>query len=251
MNGKPMTSLVFAGLLCLSLSAQNSYANDLIGGWINKTLGQDKTLEEKQREDKQKGAGVGALIGGAIGAHKGDSDRDKLEKGAIGATVGAVIGGAIGGHVAEQRGAYAKEHDEVERAIAATDSKINKIEQEKADIESKISGNYVEISRLTQKTKLVQADINRAKGMLTQIKHDLAANTDLIFDTRTQLKLVQKDIAKIESLIAAHPADTQLVETKQLLAARQSKLTNSLNALNGLTPELLAQRKSLGLIVSG
>lgn len=250
MSKANIKKVLLTSAVCASLFSHNLYAQGFLGGLLGGGDDKEKTVEEKQSEDKKKGAGIGALIGGAIGAATGDDDKDRLEKGAIGAAVGGLVGLAAGNEVAKKRGAYAQEHGEVENAIAATDSKINKIQQETASIESKINNNYAEISRLTQKTKLAQTDIKHAKGILDQIGNDLKTNNDLILDTRTQLKLVKNDIAKMEELIAAHPEDQGLVDTKNQLVARQSKLTSSLNSLNGITPELLAQRKSLSSIVA-
>lgn len=239
---------MLASVACVSLFSNNLYAGGLLDGLLGGNDVQDKAVKGKQSEDRKKGAGLGAIVGGATGALLGKDDKDRLQKGAIGAAIGGTVGLAVGNEVASRRGAYAKEQDAVEESIAATDRKIRKIEQDTARIESSINSNYAEISRLTQKTKLAQMDIDRAKAMLGQIGDDIKANNDLILDTRTQLKLVTNEITKIEELVAAHPDDQGLAETKDKLVARRTKLTGSLNSLNGITPDLVAQRNSLNSI---
>nr|WP_281722626.1 glycine zipper family protein [Nitrosomonas nitrosa] len=241
-------NVMLASVACVFLFSNNLFAGGFLDGLMGGNDVKDKAVKEKQSEDRIKGTGLGAIIGGATGALLGKDDKDRLQKGAIGATIGGTVGLVVGNEVANRRGSYSKEHDAVEEAIAATDSKISKIEQDTARIELSISSNHAEISRLTQKNKLAQADIERAKAMLDQIGNDIKANNDLILDTRTQLKLVTNDITKIEELIAAHPDDQGLTETKDKLVARRTKLTGSLNSLNGITPDLVAQRNSLNSI---
>lgn len=62
-----------------------------------------------QNPNTYKGAGMGAIIGGAAGAMTGDNERDRWTRGAIGAGIGTVAGGAIGQYMDRQENAMREE----------------------------------------------------------------------------------------------------------------------------------------------
>lgn len=63
----------------------------------------------QQNQKTYKGAGLGALIGGAAGALTGEDSKDRLERGAIGAGIGALAGGGIGQYMDRQENAMRQE----------------------------------------------------------------------------------------------------------------------------------------------
>ena len=55
-----------------------------------------------QNPNTYKGAGIGAVIGGAAGALTGDNERERWTRGAIGAGIGTLAGGAAGQYMDRQ-----------------------------------------------------------------------------------------------------------------------------------------------------
>jgi outer membrane protein OmpA-like peptidoglycan-associated protein len=63
---------------------------------------QNPFTQEGQMSKTTKGAGIGALAGGAIGALTGNDTESRLKHGLIGAGVGALAGGAVGHYMDRQ-----------------------------------------------------------------------------------------------------------------------------------------------------
>ncbi len=63
----------------------------------------------QQNQNTYKGAGIGAILGGAAGALTGEDSKDRLERGAIGAGIGALAAGGIGQYMDRQENAMRQE----------------------------------------------------------------------------------------------------------------------------------------------
>lgn len=200
--------------------------------------------------DTRKGATWGAVIGGAMGAVIGDDDRDRLEKGAIGAVVGGALGGAAGYQVGEWRSQYAEKHNRIESDIAETDQKIKYIGRQTASIQKQMSYRSQQIAQMTRQNTQQQANIKRAKIMLDDLNKNLAVNEELSTETQVQMRLLEQQITEVEGHLKTMPNDPDLANIHKNLLQRRDELVGSLNTLNGIQPQLTAQKETLMAITS-
>ena len=247
------TSVIFAGAVALSglsFNASADAASDFLGAVFGGGKEPKNDVEKAKQEDTKKGATWGAVVGGVVGAASGDDDRDRLEKGAIGAVVGGVLGGAAGSQVGEWRGQYAEKHNRIESDIAETDQKIKHIQRQTANIQKQMSYRSQQIAQMIRQNTQQKADINRAKIMLDDLNKNLAVNDELSTETQVQMRLLEQQIAEVEGHLKKMPNDPDLANIHKNLLQRRGELVTSLNTLNGIQPQLMAQKKSLMAITS-
>lgn len=169
-------------------------------------------------ETRLQGAGVGAILGGAIGALACKDDRAKCAL--IGAGVGAVAGGAFGHILAKRKESYrSKEeaiaeeiawHQEFTRAVHAENqqrkARISSYRREIAQLQKTQASQQQVKASLAQKSQNLDADLRKANQQLAEVNASLTQSRNIQNQYGTNAQLRQ-EIAKLEEerkVLTAH-----------------------------------------------
>jgi hypothetical protein len=202
--------------------------------------GSDKTVQEAQQEDREKGTMVGVAAGATLGAVIHEDDRAKGA--AVGGTAGGLVGYAVGNDMAKKRGAYAARYDEIDQAILAAQQKIDSLQTDTARVERRIMLREGEIQAATARKTANQSAIVAQQKALAEVEADLKANDTASQSAMVTIKVLEDELKAIEKQVKG---DAELASRKTQLEGKRNELLAVLQKINNADNTLVAQRAAL------
>ena len=156
------------------------------------------------------GAGVGAVLGGLLGAAVSDN---KTQGALIGAAAGGLIGAGIGSSIAERKARYASEEDFLVAEIQRNEEFISEADAENRQL-------YAELDRLDSESRRLAREYRAGR-----------ASRDALVQQRSRLENHLAKAKKVNSLAERQLADANTVygESKQKRGA-QDRYTRKLES---------------------
>lgn len=256
-RGVGVTIALAAGMLAMTAvpaTAQDlnlgNALNGLFGGNNQNSKppagGNPNAVEKAKNQDRVTGAAggaaAGAVIGGAVDGKKGAL---------IGAGIGTVTGLVVGNEMANRRQDYADKYQEIDTAIAISREKIARLQTETTQIERQTAARKSEISKLQAQAKSDATNAGAQSAMLTRIDADIKANRKAREEADIQNRVLQKDIADLDGLVAKDPNDPGLAERRATMIGQRDQLLQTLRKLNGIDSTLNAQKNQVGAGIKG
>lgn len=190
-----------------------------------------------QNKDRLMGGAGGAVLGAGVGALIGD------KKGAvIGGLVGAGVGTAVGNEVANRRGGYAKEYNELDQAISDARQKNIEVEGGLARIETRVRDRQESLDGVTASTQMASSENARQESLLADVEADLKSNQDLLVDLKVQEKVLGREIDAVNAMIKDRPTESALIERRDALLEQEIVLKATYRQLLNVRPKLTAQK---------
>lgn len=201
---------------------------------------EQKSVEQAQTEDRQKGTVAGAAVGATAGAMINEDDRAKGA--ALGGVVGGVVGYGVGDVMAKKRGDYAARYNEIDQAIADAGQKNESLRAETSRIERRVTLRESQIKAAGARVASNQAAIAAHKQSLAEVEADIAASNTASESAMVSVKVLEDEI---KTLASVERPDPQLQSRKTQLEDRRNELLATLQRINNVDTALVAQRDML------
>jgi hypothetical protein len=173
-------------------SSKQLLAAALVGSLLSGCAG----MSDQQTTVAQ-GAGVGAVLGGLLGAAVSDN---KTKGALIGAAAGGLLGAAVGSSIAERKAQYANEEDFLVAEIQRNQEFIREADEENRQL-------YAEIDRLDRESRRLAREYRAGK-----------ASRDALVQQKAR---VEKQLAKAKQVNAL--AEKQLADANEVYSGSQQK----------------------------
>jgi len=176
------------------------------------------------------GAGIGAILGGVVGALACGNNRAKCA--AIGAGIGAVVGGAAGYEINRRRQQYASDEDFYNAQIASTTQYNQQLSLYNQQLRKSLQEDQQQIDRLLAQYRHGQASRNQLIALQQNIKQKLDHGNQELANLHKELEVQQGVVAQAQQNKSPQaPAlqqqyahlENQYKESQQLLSLRASQ----------------------------
>lgn len=252
LNGPKTAAAIKAFQRSKRLHADGLITRSLLNTMRNESISRNPVaMTDEVRDAQERDVTNARLVGGVLGAVVGANSADQLDTtalggGAAGAAVGTILGDQAGKIIANRRGDYHQQNAAIDVAYQNRRDAVSGMRQRASRITADSRKRQQEIESLQQKITLGEQSNAEIEASLVDLQKSIKSGQSLARDLKIQIDLAEQDLQAVNAEISANAgADVELLAMRNDLTAMRDELIDSLNTINGITPELRQQQESL------